>query len=91
MKPTRPMRLRPSWIVCSLLASAAAHAQPRDADPSGPSTAKQTADAGGFSPWSMAARSDTQRGLAHVVGGYDGAKKGAMFESLVEARLTGPL
>ncbi len=63
----------------------------RDDGAARPASAARTADSGGLAPWSMAARSDRQGGLAHVLGGYDGAKGGVAFESVVEARLLGPL
>jgi hypothetical protein len=54
-------------------------------------SAGRTADRGGLSPWSMAPRGDLQQGVVNVVGGYDGARKGAAFETAVELRLLGPL
>lgn len=63
------------------------HAQEERASSAGPVSAQRSAGVGAFSNWNMTARSDTQRAAVRVVGGYDGASKGATFDSGVEARL----
>lgn len=55
---------------------------------SAPASAQQSAAAGAFSNWTTTARSDTQRATARVTGGYDGAGKGATFDSGAEVQLT---
>jgi hypothetical protein len=45
--------------------------------------------AGAFLPWSMAARADSQRALAFMQGGYDSARKGALFQATAEVALFG--
>jgi hypothetical protein len=52
-----------------------------------PGPAQRSASAGAFSSWTTTARSDTQRATARVTGGYDGASKGATFDSGAEAQL----
>ncbi|MEY2936130.1 MAG: hypothetical protein RL033_6879, partial [Pseudomonadota bacterium] len=52
-----------------------------------PGSAQHSASAGAFSSWTTTARSDTQRATARVTGGYDGASKGATFDSGAEAQL----
>jgi hypothetical protein len=56
----------------------------------GPSAAK-SADAGAFLGWTMSPRNDAPRALAYLRGGYDAARKGAAFESRVEAHIMGPV
>jgi hypothetical protein len=78
-------------LVTFALAPAASWAQ-TDKDPSeDDEPARRAADAGALVPWTMSARSDTQRAVAHLSGGYDAAKNGATFESVVEARIFGRL
>jgi hypothetical protein len=50
-------------------------------------TAQRSAALGAFSTWTMTARSDTQHAVVRAMGGYDGANKGAMFESSAEAQI----
>jgi hypothetical protein len=45
--------------------------------------------AGAFLPWSMAARTDSQRALAFVQGGYDSARRGSLFQATAEVGLFG--
>ena len=56
-----------------------------------PVSAQQSASAGAFSSWTTTARSDTQRATARVTGGYDGASKGATFDSGAEVQLANRL
>jgi hypothetical protein len=72
----------------------AAGAQPEDVGPPAggvPPEAHRSADTGAFLPFTMSARSDTQRALVTMQGGYDTARDGAVFHSVVEAKLLGPL
>lgn len=52
-------------------------------------SAERSAAAGAFSTWTMSARSDTQRAVGRITGGFDGASKDGMFESAVEAQIIG--
>lgn len=52
------------------------------------SSAQRAADTGAFSAWNMTARSNTQRTVGRVVGGYDGAADKAVMDSIVEAQIT---
>lgn len=54
-------------------------------------TTRRAVDAGALVPWTMSPRSDTQAAVVHVSGGYDAARDGAAFESLLEARIFGRL
>lgn len=54
-------------------------------------SAARAADAGTFSPWSIAPRNDTQRALFQASGGYDAARRGAVFESTIEVQVLGLL
>lgn len=75
-----------------VLAPAASRAEDdREAPEPAGESAQTAADAGTFSTWSMAARSDTQKAFVQFTGGYDAAKDGALFETVMEARIMGPL
>ena len=50
-------------------------------------TAQNSAAAAAFSTWAMSARSDTQRAVGRITGGFDGASEDGMFESSVDARV----
>jgi hypothetical protein len=52
-----------------------------------PASARAAADSGAFSPWTLSPRSDTQRALVFLMGGYDAARGGPTFDSVAEARL----
>ncbi len=52
-----------------------------------PRPAATSADVGSFLPLTMAARSDSQRGLVFGQGGYNGAESSAVFNLLGEAQL----
>lgn len=54
-------------------------------------SAQAAMSAGAFATWSMAARSDTQQTQVHLSGGYDVARGGAQFESVLESRIIGRL
>lgn len=83
------------WRVALLalaVCECAAHAWAQDdrgagTGSSAPASAQQSASAGAFSNWTTTARSDTQRATARVTGGYDGAGKGATFDSGAEVQL----
>jgi hypothetical protein len=51
--------------------------------------ARQSVGAGAFLPWTMGARSDAQRALVYGQGGYDGAERGAVYQTVLEAQLYG--
>jgi hypothetical protein len=76
-------------LVSSFIAPTLAHAQEDLATPVAPRdvSAAESAGAGAFSSFSIAARSDTQRTLARVVGGYEGASDKALFDTALEARI----
>lgn len=82
----------PGALVLAACECAAAGAWAQDdegaaARSSAPASAQQSAAAGAFSSWTTTARSDTQRATARVTGGYDGASKGATFDSGAEVQL----
>ena len=52
-----------------------------------PPAAVTSVGAGAFLPWTMGARSDAQRALVHVQGGYSGAERGGVFQTVAEAQL----
>jgi hypothetical protein len=56
-----------------------------------PREAAKSASAGAFLPFTMSARSDTQRALVYGQGGYGGAARGAIFETMMEAQVLGRL
>lgn len=53
--------------------------------------AARSATAGAFLPWTMGARSDPQRALVFVQGGYNGAENGGVYQMTAEAQLLGRL
>jgi hypothetical protein len=78
----------------TVLAGTAARAQaPDSADdiaPPAPETrAEKSAASGALLPWTMGARSDAQRALVFGQGGYDGAWRGAVFQTVLEAQVLG--
>jgi hypothetical protein len=89
----RFQHFRAQAVVTGLVAfectSLVARGQEERATSSGPVSAQRSAGAGAFSNWNMTARADTQRAAARVVGGYDGASKGATFDTGAEAQVTG--
>ncbi|MES1172157.1 MAG: hypothetical protein ABUL77_02880 [Bacteroidota bacterium] len=86
-----------SLSVASLAVAAAGSAAwaqvPDDSLATSPASpqAADSADSGGFLGWTMSARNAAPRAIAYVQGGYDAARKGAAFESRVEARIMGPV
>ncbi len=54
-------------------------------------TAARSAQAGMFLPYTMAARTDSQRAFVLALGGYDQARRSAQLESTADATLFGPL
>ncbi|MCM3880013.1 MAG: hypothetical protein ND807_07890 [Vicinamibacterales bacterium] len=50
-----------------------------------------SAESGAFLPWTMGARSDSQRALVFAQGGYNGAENGAVFQTVGEAQIFGRL
>jgi hypothetical protein len=62
-----------------------------DSPPAPAITAEHSASVGAFLPWTMGARSDTQRALVYAQGGYDGAENGAVFQTSLEAQILGRL
>jgi hypothetical protein len=71
-----------------LVAATAAPALASDTAEPPAVSARAAADAGGFSPWTLGARTDGGRALVFVQGGYDAARGGATADGVVEARLT---
>lgn len=55
------------------------------------SAVERAAASGALSVWTTAARSDTQRGLARLQGGYEGSGHDATFEAMAEASLAARL
>jgi len=80
---------------CALLAwsvPARAAAGDGDQDDDAQSRARATdagaaVEAGAFLPWATPARTDTQRALAFVQGGYDSARRGSLFQATAEVGL----
>ncbi|HET6280882.1 MAG TPA: hypothetical protein VFH73_07950 [Polyangia bacterium] len=76
-------------IALTMLAAAAA-AQGAETEPETQPTlggSHGSVASGAFLPWTMGARSDAQRALVYGQGGYDGAAKGAVFQSVIEAQI----
>jgi hypothetical protein len=61
------------------------------ATPAAPPSAGAAAGVGAFSPFSMSARSDTQRALAVFQGGYDSGLNASVFRAAAEVQLWGRL
>jgi len=85
-----------SLTVLTLLAGATARAAepaetPDELEPPEVHTPDRSVASGGFLPWTMAARSDAQRALVFGQGGYDGAWRGAVFQTTLEAQVLGRL
>jgi hypothetical protein len=81
-------------LCAAALSPVAAGAEPQDAAPPGEGAAAdagRSARTGAFLPFTMSARSDTQRALVSMQGGYDTARAGPVFQSVVEAQVAGPL
>lgn len=79
-------------VILILTSASAARATEEDvATEAAPITAERSVAGGAFLPWTMGARSDAQRALVYVQGGYDGAEKGAVFQTTAEAQLFGRL
>lgn len=75
-------------LLASFIAPVLAHAQEDLAAPAPREvSAAESAAAGAFSAFNIAARSDTQRTLARAVGGYEGASDKALFDTALEARI----
>lgn len=76
-------------LLSSISIPSPVHAQEDLTAPAAPVgvSASESAAAGAFSAWSVAARSNTQRTLARVVGGYEGSSGKALFDTAVEARI----
>ena len=85
----RHFRAQAVVVVLVTLAGGAqvALAQEEQVSSGGSVSAQRSAGAGAFSNWNMTARADTQRAAVHVTGGYDGASKGATFDTSAEARI----
>jgi hypothetical protein len=79
----------PSMLLLALCGSAHAadDLDTRDASASASASAAE----GAFLPSPLTPRSDTQRALVFVEGGWDQARGVAMLDSTIETRLTGPL
>jgi len=96
---TAPARFARLILLAVVLGVPGVWATPVQADEGGEGNAKdgepteraarQSAEAGAFLPWTMGARSDSQRALVYGQGGYDSAQAGAVFETVLEAQLHG--
>lgn len=78
----------------SLGGRAASAQEEADGAPSRPAPAPlaaRSATAGAFLPLTLGARSDMQRGLVFVQGGYSGAERGGVYQLAAEAQLFGRL
>jgi len=84
-------RLGQSVFSLAILAALPVSAQTAEevAETTPPPPAARSADNGAFLPLTMGARSDPQRALAFVQGGYDGAEKSGIFETVAEAQIFG--
>ena len=94
-EPRRPLRTQTplSALLTALSLAGVASADPEvdGAEPPRAVSAARGVDAGAFMPFSLPARGDTQRAYALVQGGYDGAARGFLIESAVQANVYGPL
>lgn len=63
----------------------------RDGLPAPDVSAARSVEGGAFLPTALAARSDTQRAIVFLQGGWDRARGGALFDSRVESTLFGPV
>jgi len=70
-----------------VLGAASAQGAETESETTPPRSSKESAASGAFLPWTMGARSDAQRALVYGQGGYDGAAKGAVFQTVVEAQI----
>ncbi len=77
-------------FIALLLTAASAQATEEELTQSPtPALAAKSAGSGAFLPWTMSARSDTQRGLVFVQGGYNGAENGGVYQMAAEAEVFG--
>src|SRR4051794_28736170 len=77
-------------VVCLVAwSSARAQSDSDDQEAMPPASASAAVGAGTFSPFTMGARSDTQRALGFFLGGYDSARGGGVFQAGAEAQLWG--
>jgi hypothetical protein len=56
-----------------------------------PSSAARNAETGAFLPSALSARTDDRRGMVMVMGGWDQARGGGIYDTVAEARLLGPI
>jgi hypothetical protein len=75
--------------VCLASPSSARAQADSDDQAQSPSSASAAVGVGAFSPFTMGARSDTQRALGFFQGGYDSARRGGVFQAGAEAQLWG--
>jgi hypothetical protein len=95
------MRSAASWrrcaaflVIAPCLVAGDAAAGPEDegaVDVRPAASGERSVSSGSFAPWGMSARSDAQRALVHLQGGYDAARGGALFETMAEAQVLGGL
>jgi hypothetical protein len=83
-------------VCCAVLSSTPALAQDpplhADAPAETPtSAAVSSAEAGMLLPFSISPRTDSQRGLARALGGYDSARRRAQFEVVADVTVIGPV
>jgi hypothetical protein len=85
-------RIGQSGFLFAMLTALPASGQTADEDitqTSAPPPAARSADNGAFLPLTMGARSDPQRALGFVQGGYNAAEKSGVFEAVAEAQILG--
>lgn len=81
------------FAAASFATSIAAAQQAQDETPAvpGPSSAAVSAEAGQFLPNTIAPRVDSQRGFVRAFGGYDSARRSALFEARGDVTVWGPI
>jgi hypothetical protein len=91
---TRPFRTATIALLATLAVSGVASADPPsegDNAPQGEVSGARSAESGVFLPYGLPAQSDAQRAYVWLMGGYDAARGGVVFDSTVQATLVGPL
>ncbi len=90
----RPLRAGTIALLAALSTGRAALADPPaegDNAPPGEVSGARSAESGVFLPYGLPAQSDAQRAYVWLMGGYDAARGGVVFDSAVQATLAGPL
>src|SRR5690349_13130242 len=71
--------------------SGIARADDGDTDEAPPASAARSAETGALLPSGLSARSDGRRGLVAIMGGWDRARGGGIYDATAEAQLLGPV